>query len=684
MRSPIYLKLAWQTLKRSYRITLPFLLGTVLMISMQYSITAMAGNPDVTDILGGQTMKMFLGMGSWITRIFSVIFLIYMNSVLIRNRRQEQGLFSVLGLNKGHLARIVFYQLLILLSASLLIGIPAGLLLDKGMYLLAGQVLGIKTGLGFYISKPAILETAVVTGIAFLILMLLSLWDIRKENPVELLKGKQQGEVEPRNRWILAVLGLISLGIGYWMAITIEDPVEAIMLFFVAVLFVMAGTYLLFMFGSITLIRILQKNKAYYYQPNHFISVSNMKYRMKQNAVSLANIAILSTTVLVALGSSIAMINGIDARVNSSYGTDAVLRVYAPHPDQISVIQEAVDKGLDESGLLQGQAESYAYSLMLAKMTDTGVEKSAGMEMTLLLVDQADYNRLTGSNLDLAPDQIYGYFPELKDQTEIDWFGHMSPLVQAPEDLKQFGDINLTITQFSSKETKVVVIRSWTDVQEATGEVYSPQLCFYFDLNQKNRERITQAVNADNMEKAEQVFQDLTHELTVPVEKEIAAYGLGNDEQNFAFDSYTFDYRESGRMTMKSLYGGLMFIGLYVAMMFGLAVVLIMYYKQITEGMEDQKRFKILQNVGLEQKQIKKVINDQVLILFFMPLLTAGLHTLVAYPMISRMLFAAAGADKMLTLIVFAICFAVFAVVYIIVYRLTARTYYSMVRQQQV
>lgn len=694
MSKPVYLKLAWQTLKKNYRITIPFVLGGALMEAMEFSVVSMTDNPGLSRIYGFTSAQGFLNMGAVIMIIFAFLFYLYLNSVLMKSRKQEQGLFTVLGMGKGHLVRILFYQYLILAAAIVISGLIMGLLFDKGMYLLAARIFSMKIPMGFHLSFTALKVSVLMTLMILLLLFCLSAFSMLKTNPLDLLKGEKIGEKEIRSRWILALLGILSLGTGYWLALHVKNPVEAITWFFAAVLLVIIGTYLLFLYGFTCLIRLMEKNKNYYYRPSHFISVSTMKYRLKASASSLASIAVLSTTVLVAISASVSLLSGSDALVQAEFPGRVRLAAYHIQNDASGRVEEALKKGLEDSGALEDDSlQIYRFIMTPAMRYEDGIASAetvqqagswddlSGSMLTVIPVD--DYNRVTGSDIVLGKGEVYGYFPEITTG-EIQIGEYIWKLKEMPEPLKAFGSMDSQVNAYGLPY--IFVIANTEDIPALTG-LDLVNLQADFDLNAPYTALLEEGLkewrSRGDSGQAEEYFSpyaSVATPLQASVDASLQEAGLGSYYEDDIMNFYGFSFRDEQKADLMGLFGGILFIGIYISVMFAVAVVLIMYYKQISEGAEDAGRFRILQNVGLEPRQIRKIINDQVVLVFFLPLGMAGLHLAFAFPMLQKILAAAGQVNTPLFLSVTLITFAVFVVLYVIAYRLTARTYYKMVR----
>lgn len=656
MSTHIYWHLALQSLKKNYRISLPFLGGGIIMTAMFYSIASLAYNPGLSEMYGGNLITEMMSLGEKVIMLFTLIFFFYLNSVWFKNRRSENGLFTILGMEKNHLIRIQIYQILILLAATLVPGLILGVCLDKIMFMLILKISNLAPSLGFYISSQALVDTVLWISICYGLILIWTIFATLKSNPLEALHGKQLGEKPIKNRWILAALGILSLGLGYGIALSVPDPISAFFLFFVAVIFVIIGTYLLFIFGSTIIVQLLQKNKSFYYKPNHFISVSTMRYRLKQNGIALANISILSTMVLVTLSTTTSLITGVDTISAQRYPREYIVRVkstslseeqresiYAQYPDEIGLIsgknglissQEVEEEVIQIAHLIGLEAQNPEVFLCQVQVFTN--EKNDNFQVPI--IDLQDFNRITGSQYDLDLGEMISLSPALQagdilQATSTNEEITIKESIERPEILN-------SLTSTMDKRNIILVANLTLDT--------NPQAWIQFDASDPNK----------GSELAQSLAQGMDDLEVFPVRT-----------------------KEGDKKEMISIYSGLLFIGIYLSALFMLAVILIMYYKQISEGLEDQKRFKIMQNVGLESKQIHKVINDQVLLLFFMPLGMALIHICFAYPMIEKILMAFQMGYTNVFLTVIIICFVIFALIYVIIYKLTARTYFKLTCQ---
>ncbi len=638
-------KLALSNLRRNRRTTIPFMLTSALCTLMLYLVISLENSAVVSESFGGAQMQMMLGFGELVIVLFTVIFLFYTNSFLMKQRKREFGLFNILGLAKKDIAMVLFVELLICWGVSLVAGIGLGMILDKGMYLLIGRLMNIDLPLEFGISGVAVVQTVLYTGAVYVLLVVYGFFMVNVSSPIELLHAQAEGEKEPKNRWLLALGGLLCLGAGYGLALWVQNPMDAFVLFFLAVILVIVGTYLLFSAGSIALLNMLQKNRRFYYQTSHFISVSGMKYRMKANAASLANICILSTMVLVALSTTICLVMGMDQSVETAYPRETTLSIYSQDGNYL----QDFDQALAQSGVQA--TDVMAYTLFDIPGTVSGDTVSnlgeyGKPDMRLFeFIPVGQYNNAEGTDYTLEPGQVlinpgsdsWGSSLTIGDRT---W--------SVAGTVDGFPPSGLGINMMGNP--MLVVLPDEADI--AWLQTLVPE-------EQRNVTNIF-AFNSPDPNRDAGVLKDAFEQVT-------GARPFGDTRQNFA-------------LSLQSMYGSFLFVGIFVSILFVMASVLIMYYKQISEGFEDQKRFDIMTRVGLDNRQIRKTIHFQVLAVFSLPLAMAGIHVAFAFPMISKMLALLGMGDITLFMITCLIVFAIFAILYVIVYGLTSRTYYQLVK----
>lgn len=625
-------------------------------------VSSLSMNPNMIEIVGGDIMQQILSLGIYVITVFAVIFLFYTNSFLIKRRKREFGLFNILGMEKKHLSIVIALESMIVFLVSMVLGIGIGILLDKAFYLLIAKMLNASITLGFYISYQSIVNSIILFFIIFLLMYVFSLIQINLSNPIELLHGDQHGEKEPKTKWLLAIIGLICLGTGYYMSVSIQDPVTAFVFFMVAVILVVIGTYMLFTAGSIVILKILRKNKRYYYKTNHFISVSNMIYRMKQNAVGLGNICILSTMVLVMLSTTISLWVGMNDIIETRFPRDITVSINSVDSNQALYTIDNMDYAIEQAGIQTD--DELVYRSLFASAINKGNTYTFGNEnaslqdisnvVVLYFITLDDYNRTEGTNVNLAPDEVL-VFPSGKqfDHKTIDIASNTFKVKGILDSIK--ADSNYSANLQNSMFVVVDSMDTLFMIDDLQKQAYGTNSSFI-------------STNYDfNLSKSE--------EMSVKEATDALIANYPGDTTYMMVDTQEGNYED-----LLSLYASFLFIGIFLSFLFIMATVLIMYYKQITEGYEDKKRFEIMQKVGLDKREVKKTINSQVLTVFFLPFVVAAIHIVFAFPMIEKMLRLLYLDNTNLYIMTTVICFGVFALVYVLIYFLTSKVYYGIVR----
>lgn len=678
--SRIYSGMAFTNIRRGRRTYLPYMMSCIMTISIYYIICSLATNENLPDMWGGNIIQSYMGFGQIIVSIFAFIFLFYINSFLLKRRKSEFGLYNILGMEKRHIARIVLMETFFTYVLVMAAGILAGILLDKLMYLLLAKALGGALPIGFYVSWTAIFKALGLFGLIFLLILANSVRQIYKSGPAELLRSENTGEREPKAKWVLAVLGIICLGSGYYIAVTTTNPVAAFAMFFVAVILVIIGTYLVFTAGSIALLKLMKKNRSYYYKTKHFIGVSSMMYRMKRNAVGLANICILSTMVLVMISAVLSIYVGIGDSVKQRYPEEFTISSMADDPLNIDVT-EILESSLAEEGLKTKNTVSYedlSISAVYEEDEDrfiTDTDAYGGLSAiqaynrihTFVFVTLDDYNRCMGTDLSLeGADEVLIYPHDSLDTGAINIFDLHLQVAGTVDEFMPSSNMAANVMNGSYVIVKDnAVLDALCGFNEEVYGGYSSYIQYNYLTDvagdpEDNRDAIIRA--RDN------------------AAAEIAA--LESPEGSpFQGSTASLSCRTLEAESFGSDFTGLFFVGIFLGLLFLMATVLIMYYKQLTEGYEDRKRFEILQNVGMSHREVRKSINSQVLLIFFLPLVTAGVHVAFDFPFIYRVLNLLGLFNLKLFALSTAGCFLVFTVFYIIVYVMTSRLYYRIVKK---
>ena len=655
-------KLAVSNLIKNRKLYYPFALAVLLAVTITYLFYSLTLNPNIGKIRGGETISMTLGLGMVIVTIASAIIVFYANSFVMKNRSKELGIYGMLGLEKRHLISMVFKELLIFGSLTLTAGLGLGALFDKLIFALLLKLMKMKVELVSTFQPIVFILVLIVFGAIFLGLIFINAFRIARMNALQLSREKASGEKKGRFLGLQTILGLISLGAGYYLAVTVENPLSAVLIFFVAVLLVILGTYLLFNAGITVFLQILKKNKRYYYQPNNMISVSNLIFRMKKNAVGLATIAILSTMVLVTMSAATSIFKG----------SETFKKVMNPHDFGITgqnVEKEDINKLLDQyasdKGLTVTKKEVLTYSSF-------GVANQEGTKLTIfekgqnrvqpktifMVFDQKDYENMTGQKLALSGKEV-GLFTKNKE-------------LQGQKELT-LNDQTYTIKEEIKKDFILEHVPNQYNILTSDyNYLVVPDLKAFLD-QYPNSSIFNQYYGGMNVTASEEEQLKLANDYSKFLDdfnRELSKEGSYVYGSNLADSS----------AQMSALFGGVFFIGIFLSIIFMVGTVLVIYYKQISEGYEDRERFIILQKVGLDQKQIKQTINKQVLTVFFLPLLFAFLHLAFAYHMLSLILkvIGVLDATMMLT-VTLSIC-AIFLIVYVLIFMITSRSYRKIVQ----
>lgn len=641
MNNFIYEKLAVTNLKNNRKTYIPYIFTGVLTVMMFYIIDALSRGKGITQ----DTLKICLQYATGVIIVFAVIFLFYTNSFLIKRRKKEIGVYNILGMGKRHIARMMAVETILTAGISILGGLVFGIIFGKLMYLLLLKILHNSVDMQFSVNGTAIVQTVILFAGIFLLTYLYNILQIQLVNPVELLHGGNQGEKEPKSRWLLVIVGVAALGNGYWIALTTEAPLEALLKFFVAVVCVIIGTYALFIAGSIVVLKILRKNKAYYYNPKHFTSVSGMIYRMKQNGAGLANICVLSTMVLVMVSTTVSLYAGMEDILDSRFPRDVSIVCNEADTNNEETLQRLIKEQCEKAGVKITDRVRYRYGSMNAVLKGNNLEKIEQYYPDnhfyyVEMITQEEYNRIEKQNVSLKEQEILTYTTNGKCGKK---------------------QINIAGQNYQVKKE----LSEMTSQPKSTAEMYKTLYIVF--ANAEQIERIESFSYADKFNlkgddgKQKETLEQIQNEF---YEK---------------FPDGTMESRVLSRSSFYELYGGLFFIGIYLGSMFIMATVLIIYYKQISEGYDDRERYQIMQKVGMSKKEVKRSIRSQVLSVFFLPLVVAAIHVAVAFKVMTKIL----GVLNLTNVSLFAVCtiitIAVFAVFYIIVYSITAKEYYRIV-----
>lgn len=699
----MYSRLAATGIRKNGRSYVPFILTAALMVSIFYIISFLGNNPMLAQMVGGSGMAMILQFGMVVMGLFSSIFLFYTNSFLIKRRKKEFGLYNILGLGKRQIAKILIRETIFVYLISVIFGLGVGVLFSKLAEMLAMKMLRGNVNFMFYIDPLSIIIAVILFAAIFVLILINSLRQLFFSRPIELLHSESTGEKPPRTNIPGAVIGFLLLGVAYYMALKIKDPGVAMGMFFIAVILVIIATYLLFIAGSVVLCRMLQKNKRYYYKTNHFVSVSQMTFRMRKNGAGLASICILSTMVLVTLSSTVSLYAGIPDNIETRYPHDITVTMYDDETLQtdrlVSVVNECV-----ESWGYTPQNASVKHSMELPRYVVTDI---MGLDLSVPGEDYDIGTDFTVIPLDEADDSVKALNLQLGDN-EVAIFEAGDKRITAKPTIK-FGELELTYQVIGETPSSIEqkIFRTGVDFAiiyvrdlEMMGRIYKAQYDIINPINEQREEeaRLEAERNGENgygwqpitmadfkVEYGFNVSDDI-NEVNEVYEGLDNPYGVWYDTIETAYNnmhlgsgSWRIDTKATFVDDYYGLYGGLLFLGILLGGVFALAAALIMYYKQISEGYEDAARFEILRKVGMTKREIKSAINSQVLKVFFLPLVAAGIHMLFAFSMIAKILnmfdFYNVGLFAVVTLI----GYAIFAALYVIFYKVTSKSYQHIV-----
>lgn len=656
MSNLLYLKLAAINIKKNSKMYIPYIITCICTIAMFYVFVELSFNPGLSRFPGGDSVQQILAVGLNVMAIFSVVFIFYTNSFLIKQRKKEFGLFNILGMEKRHIFKVLFFENIYVSFGTIVAGILSGMLLNKLMFLLLLKILNFEVKMGIEFSSNGFVYTTVLFCGIFILVLLNTMRQIYFSKPIELIREGNRGEKEPKNKWILSIIGVVFLGIGYYISITTTDPLATVNLFFVAVISVCIGTYYLFTAGSITLLKVLRKNKNYYYKTNHFVSVGTMMYRMKQNAVGLANICILSTAVLVMVSTTVSLYVGSEDILRTMFPRNIIMTLNNPSEEEINEVKNISQEILNKNSLIAKNTMSYKVNSMVGTLNENKFKMySKGDEsfmsdsnvniLNVILLE--DYNKSLGEN------------KTLDNENEI--------LIYSNRD-KYLGDtLTLAGIDFNVKEEVEKGIKSSMDAMIIFNTKY---------IIVKNEEVFNNILNLSNNE-GDIVYihgfdLDENEEFGITIRDELESRLQGN--KNTSIES-----SQAEKAGFYSVYGEFFFLGIFLGALFIMATILIMYYKQISEGYDDKERFNIMQKVGMNKDEIKSIIKNQVLTVFFMPLIFAIIHVAFAFPVIKRLLAILSFTNVQLYIIFIFITILIFAVCYGVVYFITSKVYYKIV-----
>lgn len=678
MKTGFFSRLAWSGIRKNKRLYLPYIATCIGTITIFYIITFLSTNPLVAALQEGVYIQEVLRTGKWTITVFAVLFLFYSNSFLAHQRNKEFGLYNILGMDKRNLRRLITLDSVIISGISLALGLILGVALSKLAELALFNIMHQDIVYDFYISAEALSNSILVFFLIFFLLAVYNLWKVNRLNPLELMNSSTIGEKAPKANWFFAIAGVLILGCAYYLAVTIKNPVAALGVFFVAVGMVIVATYLLLIAGSVTLCKFLQKRKSYYYKPSHFISVSSMTYRMKRNGAGLASICILSTMILVMISSTSCLYIGSEDAMNRRYPRDinmdlTIADISYMTEENLDRYRDVADHVVADHQLKQENVIDYRIASIAGLLQDnhlnTDVRSLTTFSMdtfenviSVYMIPLADYNRMMGTSEILEANETLLYCVRREYENDTIQIEDSSILnikkVLAPKDFIGHGESAMSMIPsiYLIVPDINIFLEPLLPLADFNGDRMVNLKWYYgFDLDAREETHIA-----------------IDEELTQQIRE------LSFDQEN-GISAYSFDCLARERNFFYFLYGGMFFIGIMLSVLFILAAILIIYYKQISEGYEDSSRFAIMQKVGMTKKEIRKSINSQILTVFFLPLVLAGIHLAFSFPLIWKILEIFNLTNFNLFVCTTLCAYLVFALFYAIVYRITSNSYYNIV-----
>ncbi len=675
MMKSIYGNLAVSGIKKNRKMYFPYILTCMGAVMISYIILFLATSPIIADFKSGETIQRILTFGFYVVCIFSVIFLFYTNSFLIRRRKKEIGLYNVLGLGKRHLSVVLFLETLIIAATVLVGGLFFGILFSKLAELCMIKMVRETATFTFSISVGSIINVVIVFLVIFGLIYLNTLRQIHLTKPIELLHSENAGEKPPKANWVIAILGVLLLAVAYYIAVTVENPIRALQMFVLAVVLVVIATYMLFIAGSVVFCKLLQKNKRYYYKTNHFVSVSSMVYRMKRNGAGLASICILCTMILVMISTTVCFYVGAEDSLLKEYPRQIKLNTMVydfSHGKNIEAVHKLADEVIAQKGYKQSNKVTYTV-ISFSGIVDGEKIDMADLETMsntdanhvhqICIFPLSDYNTLTYQNETLSDGQVILYTNDKKyHENKISLSGMDYEVVKYATQFEKYSlsSTDIPFIYVFTDDSDKILKTLQPIITETENQIYV-NYNYAFDLNCNDEEQTAVCY---------QIQQKLNDEFNNNTEDDIYIPTIVQD-------------RATAHSNFYALYGGLLFLGVMLGIVFILAAILIIYYKQISEGYEDQSRFDIMKKVGMTAKEIKQSINSQILTVFFMPILAAGVHFLFAFPFIKKILEIFSVTNTPLLITTSIACYVLFGLLYLIIYRVTSKSYFSIVNDMK-
>lgn len=668
MRNFFYFRLALTNIKKHARSYVPYIITCVITIAMFYIIKSLAFNLDknLSSIAAATSMS----LGCIVVAIFAIIFLFYTNNFLLKKRKKEFGLYNILGMEKKHMSALIATESLIISVISLVLGLIIGIALDKLIFMIVIKLLDGQSPLGFTIIPEAILHTVVLFCIIFAAILLNSVRIVYTTKTIDLLQGSNTGEKEPKTKWLLAILGVLCLGGGYTISIISKNPVTTIGLLFIAIVLVVIGTYFIFVAGITVLLKLLRKNKGFYYKTSHFISISGMIYRMKQNAVGLANICVLSTMVLVMISTTSSLFIGMQDAIDAVIPYDYKITVANDETTNQQVKEDlkktAADNNIKITKFVDYEYLEFNADLKYNCITASDYSVESKNLVGLIIVTQQDYNMLKNSNVRLSDGQVMMFYPNSFPYSDLTIFDQRYKVKES----RKISDFipGKSRMGYSIYDSYGIVVKDNSQLEQISkyfksyysNTEFSRFNCSFYDCG----------FNVDADQKKQLEFNQV----------------LENSDifDNLRYKNFvSYFFKSTMYQDFRDTYSSMFFLGIFLSILFIMATILIIYYKQISESYDDKERYEIMQNVGMSHTEVKRTIRSQVLTVFFLPLIVAGIHVAFAFPIMSRVLSLLGLINVTLYIICTVICFLVFALMYGIIFAITSRLYYKTVNKKQ-
>lgn len=668
----VYRKLAFTNIKNNGSLYLPYIISGIVTVAMFYIMMFLNNSKGLEKIYGSSYLTSIMALGVGIIAVFSYIFIFYTNSFIIKRRKKEIGVYNILGMEKRHIAKVMGIETVTVAFIAIIGGIVTGMLFSKLSILLLYKILAVKETVKFEINFSTIINTLIVFGILYALTLIYNMMQIKLANPIELLRGGNVGEKEPKSKWLMAIIAVGCLAVAYYISITTENPLKVLSLFFVAVLLVIVGTYLLFIAGSIVFLKMLRKNKKFYYNKKHFAAVSGMIYRMKQNAGGLASICVLSTMVLVTIASTVSLYIGLDDELKARYPMEAVSYVdYLKVDENVDTVRDHIKQIIEDEGRTITDEKTYGYFNMLTKQNDNSLEKTSEND-----------SLGNGTYVNIVTKDALCNLEDTFDEKDIPELTDDSVAVYG---MKKFNydSIKILGRKFDVKESKYYKIKKDAYISSGfTNEYY---------IVVDNMDTLTQIFDLQKEVYGDRAFTfrntigfdfDGTKQQKIDCVNKINKYLVSDAKKEIGSGTAYVEGRAENEEAVYTLYGGLFFLGIFLGAMFLMVTVMIIFYKQTSEGYDDKDRYEIMEKVGMSNAEVKKSIQSQVRMVFFLPIVTAAIHVAAAFPMLRRLLVMFNLTDTQLMIECMIGTLLVFLVIYYLVFKLTSRTYYKIVGNQ--